>query len=316
MHEIYGGCIQRLLLKWFFKGHLLPSRQRGTICLKVKQMSHNITEDFARKNMDLYKINQWKCSEFRTFLLYMGPVALAGIDACKYDLFMLLFTAVYIMAHPIFHKVSSFLENARHFCEEYIIKLEEMYGYQEIVKKVHNLQHLPDDVLRNGPLEITSAFRYENFFQLQFNIIHSGANIPAQILNRTAERRNHGFSAVQSMRSECGIPRGKFRKDSPPTSLWHRNIFLSTKSPNCFILIHRKPAVLTYCSNDTIRFRYFLEKGDFFIYPIKSSLLYIYLCESLGQEEEGHPSEIMCKCISFNHAGKNVIFPLVHTFLE
>ncbi len=74
-----------------------------------------------------------------------------------YNVFMLLFAAVYIMAHPIFHKVSTFLESAWHFCEEYIIKLE-MYGYQEIVKKVHNLQHLPDDVLRNGPLEETSAF--------------------------------------------------------------------------------------------------------------------------------------------------------------
>ncbi len=171
-----------------------------------------------------------------------------------------------------------------------------------------------DDVLRNGPLEETSVFRFEIFFQLQFNTLHSGNNISSQVLNRIAERRNNGFHAVQSVRAECGIPRGKFRKESPPTSLWHRNMFLSTKPPNCYILIHSKPAILTHCSHETVRFRYFLDKVDFFMSPIRSSLLLIYLCHSLGQEIEGHPSEIMCKCISFNHDGKNVIFPLVHTF--
>ncbi len=186
MHEIYGGCVQRRLLKWFVKGHFLPSRQRVMICENVKRIARSITEDFARKIIDLNKVNQWKCSEFRTFLLYTCPVAFAGTEPCKYNLFILLFAAVYIMAHPIFHKVSTFLENAIHFCEEYFIKLEEMYGYQEIVKKVHNLQHLPDDVLRNGPLEETSAFRFENCFQLQFNTLLSGNNIPSQVLNRIA----------------------------------------------------------------------------------------------------------------------------------
>ncbi len=65
MHEIYGGCVQRLLQKWFVKGHLLPSRQRTMICENVKRMTRSITEDFARKNIDLNKVNQWKCSEFR-----------------------------------------------------------------------------------------------------------------------------------------------------------------------------------------------------------------------------------------------------------
>ncbi len=57
MHEIYGGCVQRLLLKWFVKGHLLPSRQRAMICENVKRMTRSITEDFARKNIDLNKVN-------------------------------------------------------------------------------------------------------------------------------------------------------------------------------------------------------------------------------------------------------------------
>ncbi len=148
----------------------------------------------------------------------------------------------------------------------------------------------------------------------------SNYNLPLFIretisLRRIAERRNNGFHAVQSVTAECGIPRGKFRKESPPTSLWHRNMFLSTKPPNCYILIHSKPAILTHCSHETVRFRYFLDKVDFFISPMRSSLLFIYLCHSLGQEVEGHPPVIMCKCISFNHDGKNVIFPLVHTFI-
>ncbi len=46
MHEIYGGCTQRLLLKKFVKGHFLTSRQTAMIYDKVKQMAHNITEDF------------------------------------------------------------------------------------------------------------------------------------------------------------------------------------------------------------------------------------------------------------------------------
>ncbi len=41
-------------------------------------------------------------------------------------LFMLPSPAVYIMAHPNFHKESTFLENASHLCEEYFTKLEEM----------------------------------------------------------------------------------------------------------------------------------------------------------------------------------------------
>ncbi len=75
-----------------------------------------------------------------------------------YNVFMLLFAAVYIMAHPIFHKVSTFLENAWHFCEE-------------------------------------------NFFQLQFNTLHLEKNIPSQVLNRIAERKNNGFHAQSNPNS-------------------------------------------------------------------------------------------------------------------
>ncbi len=38
MHEIYGGCAELLLLKWFVKGQLLPSRQRAMICENVKRI--------------------------------------------------------------------------------------------------------------------------------------------------------------------------------------------------------------------------------------------------------------------------------------
>lgn len=43
------------------------------------KLNVNITFDFVRKIRGFNDLNWWKATEFRTFLLYLGPVVLKNI---------------------------------------------------------------------------------------------------------------------------------------------------------------------------------------------------------------------------------------------
>ena len=89
MHLVCLGVIKKLQLLWV----------RGSLKCRLLSLGSYIPKEFARKPCDT--LERWKTTEFRLFLLYTGPIALAGRVAKEmYDNFMLLFVGIYILANP------------------------------------------------------------------------------------------------------------------------------------------------------------------------------------------------------------------------
>lgn len=59
--------------------------------------------DFARRPRDLDCLKKWKATEFRLFLLYLGPIVLNKVfNKNRYMHFMSLHVAITILASPVF----------------------------------------------------------------------------------------------------------------------------------------------------------------------------------------------------------------------
>ncbi|KAG0439009.1 hypothetical protein HPB47_016785, partial [Ixodes persulcatus] len=88
MHLICLGAMRRLLRNWVYQEH---GTSQPCPCFQRKQRS---TEELDR----------WKATEFRTFLLYVGPVLLKPLLTNKqYEHFLMFHVAVKILISPEHH---------------------------------------------------------------------------------------------------------------------------------------------------------------------------------------------------------------------
>lgn len=81
LHMVCIGVIKKLITLWL-KGplHCYLNRTKYKF-LNVNLLAQNlfITCDFQRKPRGVYEVFRWKATEFRTFLLHLGPVVLKNI---------------------------------------------------------------------------------------------------------------------------------------------------------------------------------------------------------------------------------------------
>lgn len=95
LHVIYLGVMKRLLRIWI-------SGDEGSVLEEISELLKSIGQaqpkEFQRKCRELSYIGYFKGHEFRTFLLYSGPVVLKHkISIEKYNHFLLLHTAITIL---------------------------------------------------------------------------------------------------------------------------------------------------------------------------------------------------------------------------
>lgn len=116
--------------------------------------------DFSRRPRGFDVIDRWKATEFRQFLLYLGPVAIKTYFSGNiFNHFMLLHCAISILVNPCH---AEFLSLANDLLRAFVKESEAFYGKEFIVYNVHALVHLSNDVDRFGALDTFSAFPFEN----------------------------------------------------------------------------------------------------------------------------------------------------------
>ena len=85
-----------------------------------------LPNDFQRQIRDLTHYEMYKATEFRQFILYVGPVVLQGrIPKNDYDLFVHLHFAIYCLCSD---KSSELLSIAKYCIREYLKQYERLYG--------------------------------------------------------------------------------------------------------------------------------------------------------------------------------------------
>jgi len=81
MHVVCLGAMRRILLMWS-KGPAscrMSNSLLQAVSARLVTYGTFIPRHFARKPRSLSEVKMWKATEFRTFLLYTGPVALKGL---------------------------------------------------------------------------------------------------------------------------------------------------------------------------------------------------------------------------------------------
>ncbi|KAF0749971.1 Uncharacterized protein FWK35_00025027 [Aphis craccivora] len=138
-------CNEKLLLLWI-KGPLsvhLPSSKIKQLTNLSLSFKFEFPCEFSRKLRSLVEVARWKATEFRSFLLYTGPVILKSIvpDNCLKN-FKALNIAMIKLLSP---NCRSFVQYSDELLNYFVETFEEIYGRHFVSSNIHGLIHLVDD---------------------------------------------------------------------------------------------------------------------------------------------------------------------------
>jgi hypothetical protein len=118
--------MRKLINTWI--GGPLNGRLRSRIVREVSaqlvSLRKFIPAEFARKTRSLRELDRYKATEFRLFLLYVGPVLLLGkLPTAQYKHFLLLHCASYVLVNENTAK-----KDWNSFAQTLILKFIKMSG--------------------------------------------------------------------------------------------------------------------------------------------------------------------------------------------
>lgn len=325
MHLLCLGVMKKLLVTWI-RNRSLKTKLSAK---NIENISNNLVSlrkctpcEFNRTARGLDVISFWKATEFRTFLLYLGPVVLkTQIHDEVYDNFMKLHCAVSICLSKNKHV---FIDVAQNLFHSFVVNFAKIYGSENISYNIHNLYHVVDDVKYHGPLDNISAFKYENRLQYVKQKIRSGNKPLEQIANRIFEEFENS-----KMRYDDKITPWPYDKDNKRScelegcigiyrAIRLRQFVLKSSFADAYFLTKSEQIVrmeyATFLHGTPVIYGSSLkQKLNFYEQPFYSTFLSVYQ----SNEEENAPTlwkidEITSKFFKINLATGSVFFPLVH----
>ena len=186
MHSVCLGVVRRLVQSYLTTSHgLLPCRLsescRNQLNIRTVSFKGTLPREFRRGIRSFAYHHHFKATEYRTVLLYTGPVLFKGILAdVYYKHFMLLHFAITVYMSPSY---VSFYDNAKACIEKFLVELKDLFTMSACTYNSHCLLHLYDFVKLLGPLDSFSAFPFENFLRILKRRIKSGRFVMTQSVN-------------------------------------------------------------------------------------------------------------------------------------
>lgn len=331
MHSVCLGVTRKLLHSWT-SGSLhvrLSSQQVKLLSERILLLRVSTPTEINRKPRELSELARWKATEFRTFLLYIGPVVLKGIvDIAIYEHFLLLSCAISILVSNT--RITKIHDLANEYLSMFVIHCEKIYGRQFYVYNVHTLCHLSNDVKRFGALDSYSAFPFENYLGKLKSLIKSPQRPLEQIIRRLFEIDhidNVDSTTIENTKCLMEHHNGPLTFGISVCSQFKK---LSLK--NCILSIFSYNSSDSYCitkENYVVQIHNILkvnnkililgkkynEYDSFFTYPQNSKDLNIYCLNKLSTTLElWNIYDIVTKCWVFTRTDDIVVsYPLLHT---
>lgn len=126
----------------------------------LNNLADYIPVEFSRKP-SLRRFSEWKETEFRLMMLYLGVVVLKFVLRDKvYKLFLLFHTAMYILYNDTL--IDIHMADASNFIDMFVKYSAKVFGKGFVVYNVHMLLHLISDVMRFGNVMNFSAYPFED----------------------------------------------------------------------------------------------------------------------------------------------------------
>lgn len=341
MHLVCLGVMRTFMNIWVFGKVPLrfPISIIDSISANLISLRCFIPYEFSRKPRSLNEIKRWKATEFRQFLLYTGPLillnSLPSTNKDIYDLFITLHVAITILISPSLHR--KHYNDARALLFYFVEAFKDVYGEEFITHNFHGLTHLTDDCLTFGPLDVCSAFKFENFLYSLKKLVRKGDKPLQQIVKRIIEM----FHSDVSFHSRNTGKSKSFITDIPVYSIPYisdihanfrgikqhfksatfQSFRLSVSAPNnCCLLSDGSLVVIqsfVVMSNNEkhIICNIFKNVSDFYKKPCPSSLLGIYNVEGSCNESSflRRVDEIINKMVCLTLKGKTIVVPLLHS---
>lgn len=321
MHLCCLGVMKKLLLFWI-KGPLnvrLPSRKIEKISSLLLSCTTSQPKEFQRRLRGLDCISNWKATEFRTFLIYAGPVVLRNILPDElYQHFQMLSIAIRILRDK--DRYLKFGKIAQTLLMEFIERFKILYGECFMSHNVHNLQHLTDCTLLYGPLDNFCAFPFESKLGQIKRLVKTGYRAIEQIANRLEE-------SAHILPTRTLLPPYKMTKIIKDTLQYKQITFgdvtLDTTTKNRWFLTNR---------NDCIKFESAsicpISKKpkivgtkiktllDFYTLPIRSNRLDVYMSSDISYHDEKFSfklEDFKCKLFVISIDDKLIFMPMNKT---
>lgn len=321
MHLVCLGIVRKLLQTWL-RGPLtvrLPALIVDRMSGKLQSMRPYVPIEFARRPRSLRELDRWKATEFRQFLLYTGPVVLAGfLDRNMYHNFMLLSTAISILISPEHLNLADY---AGQMLKSFVNHFGELYGTDQIVYNVHCLVHLADEVKRHGCLDSFSAFPYENHLGKIKKLIRKPEFPLAQLIRRLSEVTATKLDADADIRLKrehfvgpivvgmgVNAQYGEMRVERWTIKL--------TTGDNMFLVGDKVCLIKNIIQNDNGVYAIYTEfsrQSPFYTYPFNSNRMNIFVINDQSDELKSvEVSALQQKCVALPYRDGFVAIPLLH----
>lgn len=199
----------KILTKSFKKFPMLPTlkvKLRKTDFDAIKKVTNyaGITKpiEINRKIRSLDFLAVMKGTEFRSFILYYGIVALKeNIDS---EIYMNYLTFHIGLTICLSKEHNHLLPVAKVCFEKFVKDFKKLYGSCLVSYNVHNLLHLVDDVEKWGPLDDCSTFPFENTLGILKSLPNSGHLPLEQTISRYLETIQHNIHSFKENEAKKG----------------------------------------------------------------------------------------------------------------
>lgn len=299
-HLVCLGTVRKLLYLWTsgkVSKFRLSARQTLELSRKLIECKQFFPSEFARKPRSLKHLNNWKATEFRTFLLYTGPVILADfLPESYYIHFLCLHVAITILLNENLQK--NLLNYARELLIHFVKYFSTLYGQENVNYNVHNLIHLCDDSEEFGPLDTFSTFKFENYLGKLKRLLRSGNRPLEQIYNRVQEESLSLSSSTNNILSE---PEFKIS-----ISKGNNACILKCGAPFLVNEIHKQKGSFQLTGHKLF------GENNLYSKPCDSSKVGIKCYSLISPQLTVESSCVQCKAVVINLSGKYSVIPLRH----
>ena len=304
MHLILLGIVRRLLHMWW---NMVPFKfccnDKIIINDRMNLLKNYIPCEFSRKCRPFDDLDRFKATEFRLFLLYIGPTVLEGILPLKmFQHFCILHVIIRIFCSKNMQTKEN-IDYAQCLCVKFVKNYQKLYGSkQNIVYNVHNLIHIHEDVRRYGTLDSISAFKYETLLGTLKRLIRGGSLPLQQVCGRITELAECPAKSIENKpdKNKIILVNGTLHLKHMKESA----VQLNDKN-YCIVLNKQKNGMVTIKRFKTIKSAY--------SYPIDSKFLDIYHVKLIQKTEQVLMTYLYKKCMLLPHKDLEIftILPLL-----
>lgn len=342
LHLLHQGVMKKCIQRWIGKvkgyQHKWSRLTTDSISQYLLEANKKMPSDIHRSVRGFDELSNWKGVEFRTFLMYVGMVALRPhLKNEEYEHFLLLCCACTMVSCNVY---KSYIPVATNMFKVYVQQYIQLYGRHSISSNVHNLIHITDDLIQNNidSINTISTYKYENSLRL--------LGMKLQSCNRPLEQISRRLIEIFHLKTDLLGKHDYYNRDahdhdhefSPHVEYAYVHELISEK--NCYSKITIKPDV--FLSSRKVGDQWFLTHsgeivkmthatkvgnsckifgfslisiGPFFVNPLTSTKLFIFKSDGILKTEicmhEVH--SIQAKMICLEIDTDFVYMPILHT---